>query len=149
MYKRTKQLKNVPNTSHMVHSFSLSGDRPLTPHLPLLYVKGKMPFIQTCLVMLPCSRASMCNRDNSCGMNAFRRGNVTSEKQSHSMNTHAGDHCTHFHRTTKDHHTIQSVSELIFSPGHLCHKQPQVIHGVLVRLLSAEVIQRPHVLEIT
>lgn len=102
---------------------------------------------QTCLVMLPCSRASMCNRDNSWGMNAFRRGNVTSEKQIYTMNTHAGDHCAHIHRAMKGSRTIQRVFEFVFGPGHLSHEQPKVIHGMLVGLLSAEVIQRPHVLK--
>lgn len=43
------------------------------PHTPFTGFKP------TCLVMLPCSRASMCNRDNSWGMKALRRGRVTSE----------------------------------------------------------------------
>lgn len=97
--------------------------------------------------MLPCSRASICNRDNSCGMNTFRRGNVTSEKHIHSMNTHGGEHSTRINRAMKECCTIQRVSEFVFGPGHLSHEEPQVIHGVLVRLLSAEIIQRPHVLK--
>ena len=42
--------------------------------------------------------------------------------------------------------TVQSLPQLVFGPGHLGHEQAEVVHGVLVRLLSPEVVQGPHVL---